>query len=296
MKKFFSSVYGAIIVVSLYVAFWYWYLKSVVMALFPIVLISSFYGIDFVIKSIARNPTFIHYHFFPKKLPLQQRKIILENFSFYKRLHPKFQTSFDHRVVCFLNKYKLIEREGFQLSEERKIMIAACYVQLTFGMYSYLIDSFRNILIYPDFYYSPITGKHHYGEYNPKMKIVVLSWNKFYEGIQFESSNYNLGIHEFSHAILGSFKYKRKNRQSIAENDFNLGCRKILALWSDSGKRNLIIDSDYFRTYAFTNLGEFTSVVLEHFFETPEDFKAKFPDLFVIVKKMINYREDWFQY
>ena len=45
----------------------------------------------------------------------------------------------------------------------------------------------------------------------------------------------------------------------------------------------------------FTNVDEFTSVILEHFFETPDQLRIVFPELYDIVKKMINYRQDWFQ-
>ncbi|WP_410603855.1 zinc-dependent peptidase, partial [Bacillus sp. SIMBA_008] len=49
---------------------------------------------------------------------------------------------------------------------------------------------------------------------------------------------------------------------------------------------------EYFREYAYTNKFEFLAVILEHFFETPEIFKREFPELYLNVKTMINFKEE----
>lgn len=295
MKKFFSSTPGAIITISLYAAFWYWFTKSFFMVFCSLLITGFFYATDFTRKKLQRNPKYIHFKLFPKKLSTKKQAIIIQHFSFYRRLKPDLQANFDHRVACFLKRYKIVGRQGFFVNEDCKIMIAACYTQLTFGMNTYLSDAFKTVLIYPDFYYSNITHKEHFGEYNPRMKLVVLSWKNFYEGIKFDTNNYNLGIHEFSHAILHSSKKKKAYAQTVAESEFDKGFQKIRILLSNVDEMNLIIHSEYFRDYAFTNVDEFISVLLEHFFETPKEFKSRFPELFDIVKNMIHYREEWFK-
>ncbi|NJM80811.1 MAG: zinc-dependent peptidase [Flavobacterium sp.] len=52
-----------------------------------------------------------------------------------------------------------------------------------------------------------------------------------------------------------------------------------------------LLNSNYFRIYAYTNEFEFIAVILEHFFETPKQFKEEFPQLFEKVKTMINFTE-----
>ena len=47
----------------------------------------------------------------------------------------------------------------------------------------------------------------------------------------------------------------------------------------------------YFRSYAYVNQFEFLSVILEHFFETPYEFKVNHPQLFDHVATMINFDE-----
>ncbi|WP_181161615.1 zinc-dependent peptidase [Flavobacterium sp. GSA192] len=47
----------------------------------------------------------------------------------------------------------------------------------------------------------------------------------------------------------------------------------------------------YFRLYAYQNQFEFLAVILEHFFETPKQFRKEHPELFVIVNNMLNFKE-----
>jgi Mlc titration factor MtfA (ptsG expression regulator) len=52
-----------------------------------------------------------------------------------------------------------------------------------------------------------------------------------------------------------------------------------------------LVNSDYFRVYAYTNQVEFLAVIFEHFFETPKLFKSQFPELYNYVREMINFDE-----
>ena len=295
MNKFFWSTKGAVLVIFVFVLFWYWLTQSVFLVVCSGIFTVLFYSVDFSRKAMSRNPKYIHFRIFSKKLSQSQKNIIGQHYSFYRRLKPDFQESFDHRVATFLSHYQFVSRQGLDLNEEKKVLIASCYTQLTFGMYAYLNDGFNKILVYPDYYYSNITRQNHLGEFNPMMKIIVFSWKNFFDGIKNDTNNFNLGIHEFSHAILSSSKKKRTNAQTVAESDFENGYFKIKSMLNNPDFYNTVYNSSYFRKYAFTNHEEFISVILEHFFETPQEFKTKLPELFEIVKKMINYREEWFQ-
>ena len=54
--------------------------------------------------------------------------------------------------------------------------------------------------------------------------------------------------------------------------------------------RDKLINSNYFRIYAYTNQFEFLAVILEHYFESPTSFKQEFPQLFNNVSKMLNHK------
>jgi Mlc titration factor MtfA (ptsG expression regulator) len=59
---------------------------------------------------------------------------------------------------------------------------------------------------------------------------------------------------------------------------------------SISSVRAQIIQSNYFRVYAFTNQFEFLTVILENFFETPLEFEKQFQDLYAKVALMLNLK------
>lgn len=295
MNRYFKSTPGAILGIICFSAVYYWLTKWVFLVACSLTVTLLFFGIDLGRRYLERIPKYIYYHLFPRKLSTREKNIIAQHFSFYRRLTPYFQNSFDHLVASFLKKYPTVGRQSFYVGEEQKIMIAASYTQLSFGMNACFVDSFRTVLVYPDYYVSSITGNQHFGEFNPGLKVVVLSWKNFLEGIRFDTSNYNLGIHEFTHAILSASRRKRDASKTVAEEDFSKGFFQIKDIISDEELCGKIVNSSYFRNYAFTNVDEFTSVILEHFFETPDQLRIAFPELYDIVKKMINYRQDWFQ-
>jgi len=78
-------------------------------------------------------------------------------------------------------------------------------IQLSFGLKNYLYPLFHTIIIYPKAYKSTITNKMHQGESNPKLGVLIFSWESFNEGIRIENDNLNLGLHEFTHGLHFSF-------------------------------------------------------------------------------------------
>ena len=61
--------------------------------------------------------------------------------------------------------------------------------------------------------------------------------------------------------------------------------------FSNETLRKDLLNSGFLREYAFENQYEFVAVLLEHFFESPEEFKSKFPSIYIKVKEMLNYNE-----
>ena len=54
--------------------------------------------------------------------------------------------------------------------------------------------------------------------------------------------------------------------------------------------REDLIQSEYFRGYAYTNQFEFLAVLIENFIETPEPFREAFPSIYAKVKQMLNFQ------
>jgi Mlc titration factor MtfA (ptsG expression regulator) len=232
------------------------------------------------------RPIYIHFYTNFSEISAEQEKILSDNFEFYTKLSNKRKKYFNHRVSVFLEKYEFIPRDNIAVTEEIEVTIAATYVMLTFGMRHYLLTAFNKIIIYPEEYYSTFSDQYHKGEFNPRMKAVVFSWKHFCEGLEHKNDNLNLGIHEFTHVVHHHSLYG----QDASSLTFKKHYKRILIMFDNPVIRQKLIDSDYFRVYAFTNQFEFISVVIEHFFETPTQFKVEFPVLFRHVSQMLNYK------
>ena len=244
----------------------------------------AFSVVDDISIAVFDKPLFIHVYLRPKKVTPEQEYILRQKFQFYKKLSEKHKIYFHHRLATFIDSYKFIPREDFQMNMEAETLISATYVMLTFGMRRYIINSFDKIIVYPEIYYTTQSGEYYKGEFNPRLKAVVFSWKDFVSGYEIDNDNLNLGIHEFSHAI-HCHSLRSDDGSSLAfKKQFEIINREL----NNPATRQRLIDSPYFRIYAYTNAFEFIAVIIEHYFETPEEFKKEFPELFNHVSKMLN--------
>jgi len=234
-----------------------------------------------------RKPIYVHFYPMPKKVSKNQLSILEAEFEFYKKLTPRLKKHFEHRVATFLETYPFYGKEGLAITDQMKVLIAATAVMLTFGMRNYLFTIIDKILIYPDVYYSKINDNYHKGEFNPRMKVIVFSWKHFLEGYEISNDNLNLGLHEFSHVM----HFQGMINTDTSATIFSVTYQELMEQVKRPNNYKRLIDSDYFRIYAYTNDFEFIAVILEHFFETPKHFKMEFPELYEKVRMMINFSE-----
>lgn len=239
---------------------------------------------------LFNKPLYIHWYPFYKKLRSSQRQILINDFPFYNRLSPKRKMYFEHRVMEFIANYQFTGKEIF-ITEDMQILIAGTYVMLTFGMRNYLIRLFDKIIIYPSSYFSTVNQAYHKGEFNPKMKAIVFSWEDFLIGHSASNDNINLGLHEFSHVL--HFHCLKSNDPSaiIFFDEF----KEVIKYYTDPNLNGILTQKGYFRLYAYGNQFEFLSVILEHLFETPHVFKTTHPELYAHTAAMINFNEEYFK-
>jgi Mlc titration factor MtfA (ptsG expression regulator) len=261
-------------------------LLLVVFGVVVFVFLSIMYGKSLYVL-LFNKLLYIHWSPFRRKISTAQRNILSNEFSFYQKLSFKQQQKFEHRLACFFAKYMFIGKGGFVVTDQCRVLVSATFVMMTFGMRHYLIDVFDKIIIYPQSYFSTINKDYHKGEFNPKLKVLVFSWKDFKEGFRIENDNLNLGLHEFSHALY-FHGVKSKDHSSVIFADTYIKLQRYL---TEPGVLSGIVDSYYFRIYAYTNQMEFLAVIFEHFFETPQIFKSQFPELYNYIREMINFDE-----
>ncbi len=264
---------------------------KIILGFFFAVLCMMFLG--FALKMVEmgyvirnKKPFYVYNPFFLKTLTSSQKKIMLDQFKFYKKLSPKHQRYFEHRVASFIKDKNFVGREGLVVSEEMKVLISSTAVMLTFGFRDFYIGLINNIFIYPDEFYSMTNDNYHKGEFNPKLETLVLSWKDFKNGFENDTDKINLGIHEFAHAIhLNSIK-ERDVSSTIFSDSFK-ELTELLA--NEENLRKSLIESSYFREYAYTNQYEFVAVIIETFIESPSEFRSQFPEIYNKTKQMLNF-------
>ena len=233
-----------------------------------------------------KKPFYVYSPFFLKKLSVNQKKIMVNQFKFYKKLTPKHQRYFEDRVVSFINDKQFFGREGLIVTDEMKVLISATAVMLTFGFRDFYIGLIDRIFIYPDEFYSLTNENYHKGEFNPKLETLVLSWKDFKMGFESDTDKINLGIHEFAHAIhLNSIK-----ERDVSSTIFSDSFKELTELLANEERlRKSLIESQYFRDYAYTNQYEFVAVIIESFIESPSEFRSQFPEIYNKTKQMLNF-------
>ncbi len=209
--------------------------------------------------------------------PIDTAVVFLEletNFPYYKNLTLPLKQRFVQRLDFYLREKKFVGRQGLEMTPRVRILVSACAVQITFGLDSFGLENFEYIVVYPDIYESPMTHKMHKGETNLN-GFICLSWKHVLEGIKNPDDNYNLGIHEWMHAL-------RFNGINFKETDYffdgyiNKWVSRAMPEYNKlrAGKKSI------FRRYGAANIHEFLSVCTEHFFESPDEFKKEAPAFF----------------
>ncbi|GAB5399154.1 MAG: zinc-dependent peptidase [Aureisphaera sp.] len=225
-------------------------------------------------------------YFIYRKLRPTQVAVLESEVSFYNLLSKKEKRQFQHRVATFIKDKNFIGRDGLEITDRMKTLIGAIGCMLSFGRKNFDYGLIEHILIYPSEFYSTMNGAMHKGEFNPKGKALVLSWEDFERGYKIQNDNRNLGIHEFMHAM----QLEARKSRDLDSTRFAKQFQNILRRLTHQEVKDKLDETQYFRSYAFTNQYEFMAVLSEYFIESPNDFKTHFPQLYTYTQKLLNFR------
>lgn len=198
---------------------------------------------------------------------------------YYKKLTAEERKRFEWRVYYFITSTDIEFRQfrGQLINQNAaRYLIASCATQLSLFLSDDCYEAFHKIIIYPDKYYSPITGNYHKGETNPAAGYIVLSWNSLNSGFANTSDGINLLMHELAHALWLEnklFNYRTFDFEALEA--YEVMAAVTMAEMQEAQHEH------FFRRYALTNEEEFFAVAVENFFERPGQFKATLPDLYI---------------
>lgn len=253
-------------------------------------LLLAIFGTPLVwLYQIIRDVTkYLFSDWYNKKLPFIRvdsftRSFLTTNFHYYNKLSPTDRLVFERRVQKFISLKDFQGREGLIITTEMRTLVAASAIQITFGFPSVYLHRFKEVILYPDAYYSTITEAYHQGEVN-SAGIIVLSWKNLLQGYLNPYDGRNLGLHEMAHAL------KISDATSYAGFDFFDQEAFHHFIFYAREERQLIANGEasLFRQYASSNDHEFFAVAIENFFERPLALSDFHPQMYSTLVRLLN--------
>lgn len=196
---------------------------------------------------------------------LNQKLIALESMSpYFMKLSEENKREFAYRVLFFDRTTTYNSPANFVVKNEMRTMIAAAFVQMTFGLRTTSLLHYNKIHLVPKKYSYKHIDAFFYGDVNPHTKTISLAWPKVLEGLANPYDGVNLAIHEFAHCLILEDDMRAWNR---------IFSERALNHWKSLGKRHLEGHPSakmlVLREYGGKNLMELFAVSLEAFFEKP---------------------------
>ena len=217
-------------------------------------------------------------------------KILLEQYvGFYRALNDEQKKKFEGRMAAFLSSIT-IEGIRTQVEDIDKVFIAASAVIPMFGFNSWQYSNLTNVLLYPEHFNEefdmegeekPVMGMVGSGAMNLKM---ILSQPALREGFKNETDKNNTAIHEFVHLLDKMDGDTDGVPEVLLEKQYTIPWINLMHQEIDAILKNR---SDI-NPYGATSKTEFFAVAAEYFFERPQLFKERHPELFKLMEEIFD--------
>lgn len=219
------------------------------------------------------------------------KNLLDSHIDFYHRLTPADKKRFESQVAGFLN-YVRIEGVGTEISDLDRTMIASAAIIPIFGLGEWEYGNLTSVILYPD------TFDHDYQFEGNGRKIqgmvgsgymngqMILSRPSLEKGFSPLSGKENTAIHEFVHLVDKSDGAIDGIPENLITHEYALPWLKLMHQEMHRiEKGHSDIDP-----YALTNEAEFLAVASEYFFEKPDQFKTKHPELYAQLSNIFRQK------
>lgn len=225
----------------------------------------------------------------PISTPLHFKEVLEEHVRFYQLLSPDKKSLFEEKALRFLTQVKIT---GIKTTVEDidRIYIAASATIPIFNFEGWEYFNLHEVLLYPDSF------DHEYKQQGadrnilgmvgngPMNHVMILSKHELRQAFVNTSGKDNTAIHEFIHLIDKTDGDIDGVPESLVDKKYIVPWLKLMHREIANIKEN---DSDI-NPYGATNEGEFLAVAAEYFFERPQLFEEKHPELFKIMEKIFR--------
>jgi MtfA peptidase len=201
-------------------------------------------------------------------------KFLSEKNTYYSSLSKFQKRRFVFRIRYFFWFKEVRGMYKLKITNEMLVLIGSAAAQLSFGLRNMSISKVNQVHIFEKEF--TLGREALYQGATVGGRVLCLSWNNIQRGFAEPTDNFNLGIHEMTHAIMTNFR---------ATNNIDINFEVYFKTWKNDFIREMLKirngENKYFRKYGGTNLDEFFAVATECFFETPKRFSKNNPKLYL---------------
>lgn len=230
----------------------------------------------------------------PRSAPLQPLDknllpLLETHVDYYCQLDIHNKKRFESHVARFL-QYVNIEGVGLEVTDLDRVLVASSAVIPVFAFGDWEYPNLTNVILYPDTFDNEyqfegdnrsIMGMIGTGYMNGQM---LLSRSALLKGFSAASGQQNTAIHEFVHLVDKTDGATDGVPEQLMHHTY---AEPWLKLMHHEMRRIKDGRSDI-DPYALTNEAEFFAVAAEYFFEKPERFQQKHPELYLQLSQIFR--------
>ena len=235
-----------------------------------------------IMVSVIAFVTFYRKPHIKFQLPEGYKNLLEEHVVFYQKLDNADKIRFEEKLKDFLG-YIQITGVQTEVNDLDKLLVASSGVIPIFGFVEWRYYNLSEVLLYKnrfnaDNYSSSGNGRDVLGMVgNGAMQMqMILSKPDLYKGFEIEGGKENTGIHEFVHLLDKEDGTVDGMPAALLKKEYSIPWLRLMSenIAAIKGGRSDI------NIYGATNHAEFFAVAAEYFFEKPDQFKQKHPELY----------------
>lgn len=221
-----------------------------------------------------------------RRRKLLRREIPQTWWRWIQRSFPQVDTLEKEERNRFLEHLKIavweknwVGAQGFSLREEHQVIIATQAARMGRALPHSIFDGVAEWVIYEDDFVIPDDGFEDVPTQGQALPFgtVVLSWASILEGLDYPCLGFNPILHELAHILDLSNGYFDGTPLLHSGKDYS-SWQRVLGQHFEAIRMRP--EESFLDLYGANDEAEFFAVATEAFFEFPEEFKARAPDLF----------------